>query len=406
MRNGNGHGYQDSQPLHVGINAQLVTFGQSYRNAGVSRYTLSLLAGLCELSSSEQQYTAFVNAEEARIAGSPLAERESLQLVVSGPPSAGVLRRIQWEQMVLPGELRRRKVEVFHSPVNVLPAWVPCPSVVTVHDLAFLRYPQYFRPAQRTYQRIFTRYSVKRATRVIAVSEATKGDLVECFHLAPDRVTVVYPVVDDDFQPCQDTGTLDSFRASHRLPDRYILFLGTLEPRKNIIGLLEAYARLRQLDAQAPQLIIAGATGWYYSTIYARVQELNLEAQVTFAGFVSREEQPLWYAAAELFVYPSAYEGFGIPVAEALACGTPTITSSVSSLPEAGGTVAVQVNPSDSKALAYAMQGSLADRAARPRTLFLGPKWTRRFSSRRAANACAQIYEEAARSGRPGQLGR
>jgi glycosyltransferase involved in cell wall biosynthesis len=406
MRNGNRHGDQDSQSLHVGINAQLVTFGQSYRNAGVSRYTCSLLAGLCELSSSAQHYTAFVNAaEEAGIPGSALAERENLQLVVSGP-SAGVLRRIQWEQLVLPRELRRRQVEVFHSPVNVLPAWVPCPTVVTVHDLAFLRYPQYFRPAQRTYQRIFTRYSVKQATRVIAVSEATKRDLVECFHLAPDRVAVVYPVVDEDFQPCQDTKTLGAFRARHRLPERYILFLGTLEPRKNIIGLLEAYAQLRQLDAQTPHLVIAGAPGWYYSTIYARVQELNLEAKVTFAGFVSREEQPLWYAAAELFVYPSAYEGFGIPVAEALACGTPTITSCVSSLPEAGGTVAVQVNPSDSNALAYAMQGSLADKAARPRTLFLGPKWTRRFSSLRAASACAQIYEEAARSGSPGQQGR
>jgi glycosyltransferase involved in cell wall biosynthesis len=407
---GNGTGYSElaSQSLHVGINAQLVTFGPSYRNAGVSRYTYTLLAGLSELSSSNQRYTAFVNAaQEAGIAGSPLAKRNSsLQLVVSGPPSSSALRRIQWEQLALPGELKRRQIEVFHSPVNVLPSWVPCPSVVTVHDLAFWRYPQYFRPAQRTYQRIFTGYSVRRASRVIAVSEATKRDLVECFHLSPDRIAVVYPVVDDDFQPCQDAGALTAFRARQELPERYILFLGTLEPRKNIIGLLEAYARLRQLDAQAPQLVIAGAPGWYYSTIYTRVERLNLEAHVRFTGFVSRTEQPLWYAASELFVYPSAYEGFGIPVAEALACGTPTITSSVSSLPEAGGTIAVQVNPSDSQALAYAMQSILTDRAARPRALFLGPKWTRRFSWLRAATACAQIYEEAARSGRPDQQGR
>jgi glycosyltransferase involved in cell wall biosynthesis len=395
----------DSQPLHVGINAQLVTFGSSYRNAGVSRYTSSLLIGLSELSTPAQHYTAFVNAaEEEGMADSPLANRGSrLRLVVSGSPSDNPLRRIQWEQLVLPGELKRRKIEVFHSPVNVLPAQVPCASVVTVHDLAFIRYPQYFRPARRTYQRIFTRQSVRRATRVIAVSEATKRDLIESFHLAPDRIVVVYPVVDDDFQPCQDAEALAAFRARQGLPERYILFLGTIEPRKNIVGLLEAYARLRQLDERAPQLVIAGAPGWYYSAIYAQVQALNLQTYVTFAGFVSRTEQPLWYAAADLFVYPSAYEGFGIPVAEALACGTPTITSSVSSLPEAGGPVAVQVNPGDWQALAYAMQGSLADRAARARALFLGPKWTRRFSCLRAASACAQIYEEAARSGRPGQ---
>jgi glycosyltransferase involved in cell wall biosynthesis len=405
MRTGNGQGALDSQSLHVGINAQLVTFGRSYRNAGVSRYTFTLLTGLSELSGFGQRYTVFVNtAEAAGMADSPLTQQgSSLQLIVSGPTSGNAVRRIQWEQLVLPVELKRRRVEVFHSPVNVLPAHVPCPTVVTVHDLAFLRYPQYFRPAQRTYQRIFTRNSVKRATRVIAVSEATKRDLVDCFHLAPDRIAVVYPVVDDDFHPCQDAETLGEFRARQGLPERYILFLGTLEPRKNIVGLLEAYARLRQLDAQAPRLVIAGAPGWYYSTIYARVQELNLEEHVSFVGFVSRAEQPLWYAAAELFVYPSTYEGFGLPVAEALACGTPTITSSASSLPEAGGPVAAQVNPSDWQALAYAMQGSLADRAARRRALFLGPEWSRRFSCLRAASACAQIYEEAARSGRPGR---
>jgi glycosyltransferase involved in cell wall biosynthesis len=258
------------------------------------------------------------------------------------------------------------------------------------------------------YQRVFTSRSVRRATRVIAVSEATKRDLVEYFHLAPDAIAVVYPVVDEDFQPCLDLERLRAFRARHQLPDRYILFLGTLEPRKNILSLVEAYARLRSLDPQAPRLIVAGARGWYFEDIFERVKALALEPYITFAGYISREEQPLWYAASELFVYPSIYEGFGIPVAEALACGIPTITSNVSSLPEAGGTVALQVTPDDPVALACAMQGSLADETARPRALSEGPRWTERFSRLRAATACAQIYQDAAGAPRVtlGQLGR
>src|SRR5579885_784023 len=228
------------------------------------------------------------------------------------------------------------------------------------------------------------------------------------FQVTPERVVVIPPVVDDDFRPCEDQQTLAAFRARYQLPDRYILFLGTLEPRKNITGLLEAYARLRTLDPAAPHLVLAGAKGWYYDAIFERIRALHLEPAITFAGYVSREEQPLWYAASELFVYPSVYEGFGMPVAEALACGTPTITSNRSSLPEAGGPVAVQVDPDDWQALAYAMQGSLADGAARLRALREGPRWAQRFSRLQAANACAQVYEAAAQSAgkHPGQRGR
>jgi glycosyltransferase involved in cell wall biosynthesis len=393
-----------SPPLHIAINAQLVSFSKSYRNAGVSRYTYSLLLGLREVSGS-QRYTAFIPAGEVEAAlASPLgADPSRLQLVPAGGGSlSSPLQRVWWEQRVLPSELRQRGVQVFHSPVNVLPARLHCASVVTVHDLAFIRYPQYFRASRRMYQRAFTSRSVRRATRVIAVSEATKRDLVEYFHITPEMIAVVYPVVDEDFQPCVDIERLRAFRALHQLPEHYILFLGTLEPRKNIIGLLEGYARLRRLDTEAPRLVLAGARGWYFEDIFARVRALALEPYITFAGYISREEQPLWYAASELFVYPSVYEGFGIPVAEALACGIPTITSNVSSLPEAGGTVALQVNPDDPEALACAMQSSLANETARSRALALGPRWTERFSRVRAASACAQIYQDAAWAPRRG----
>jgi len=216
-------------------------------------------------------------------------------------------------------------------------------------------------------------------------------------------VRVIYPAIDPDFRPITDPAARAAFRAEHDLPERYILFLGTLEPRKNLPVLLDAYARLRALDPSAPRLVIAGGKGWYYQSVFERARTLGLEGHITFAGYVSRREQPLWYSCAELFVYPSIYEGFGLPVVEALACGTPTVTSTVSSMPEAGGDVAVLVDPSDRDALAHAVQGVLADPGVRDRTLREGPAWASRFSVARMAEAYVDVYREAADAGHAGR---
>jgi glycosyltransferase involved in cell wall biosynthesis len=382
--------------LRIAINAQLVSFSRSYRNAGVSRYTYTLLDGLSH-TTADLSYTAFVNNGEASAAAnSPLGASGRIHLLTSSWPTARPQQRILWEQLALPGELRRQRADVFHSPVNILPERVPCASVVTVHDLAFVHYPQYFRPARRMYQRTFTARSVRRATRIVAVSESTKRDLIERFGAPEEHVRVIYPAIDDDFRPVEDPHVLAEFRTRHNLPERYILFLGTLEPRKNLVGLVEAYARLRAMDPYAPQLVLAGAKGWYFQSVFERVQSLGLQRSITFAGYVVREEQPLWYAAAEMFVYPSFYEGFGIPVAEALASGAPTITSSVSSMPEAGGPISSLVDPKDTEALAYAMRDVLSDPTARGRLHAEGPRWSARFSVARMAAAYTDVYRDAA----------
>lgn len=386
----------DSPTLQVAINAQLVSFGTTYRNAGVSRYTYTLLSGLAHASAA-QRYTAFVNMGELAAAqASPAVQGGRVRPVGGGWRTSNPAARVLWEQGMLPGALRRMGADVFHSPVNVLPARLPCASVVTVHDLAFMRYPQHFRPARRIYQRIFTRRSVRAATRVVAVSESTRRDLIECFGATPGQIRVIYPAIDSDFRPQDDPALRSAFRAKHNLPERYILFLGTIEPRKNLLVLLDAYARLRATLPEAPPLVIAGAKGWYFDAVFDRARTLGLERSITFAGYVARGEQPLWYASAELFVYPSVYEGFGMPIAEALACGTPTITSSVSSLPEAGGDLAVTVDPSDAQGLAHAMQSVLTADDVRRRARLEGPVWAERFSAARMADAYVDVYREAA----------
>ena len=394
--------------LCVGINAQLVSFGSTYRNAGVSRYTYTLLDGLSRLETN-QSYAAFINKTESAAANeSPLAGSSKMRLLSSTWATGRPERRIAWEQLALPMQLRRERIDVFHSPVNVLPERVPCAAVVTVLDLAFERYPEYFRPARRRYQHTFTQRSAHAATLVVTVSESTKRDLVERYAVSDERVRVIPPAIDADFQPVDDPRRLADFRVKHGLPERYLLFLGTLEPRKNLLTLVEAYAYLRQELPDAPQLILAGGKGWYYQAVLERIQALHLEQHITLAGYIAREDQPLWYAGAELFVYPSVYEGFGLPIAEALACGTPTVTSNVSSMPEAGGPVAIQVAPDDYRGLAHAMRGILLDTSVRQRTRIEGPRWTSRFSVARMAAAYAEVYREAAELGsvRSGKRGR
>lgn len=388
--------------LRVGINAHLVSFEQTYRNAGVSRYTYTLLDGLSR-GAARQHYTVFVNRAAIGTATvEALTASGRIEAVAGSMPTRRPMQRVLWEQTKLPAELRRGHVDVFHSPVNVLPLRLPCPSVVTVLDLAFIHYPQYFRPTRRAYQRTFTTRSARRATLVVTIAESTKRDLVERFAAPSDHVRVIYPAIDADYQPVIDPVLRASFRARLHLPERYILYLGTLEPRKNLLTLIEAYATLRALDADAPPLILAGAKGWYYQEVFDRVRSLGLERNVSFAGYVSREDQPLWYSCADLFVYPSIYEGFGLPVVEALACGTPTVTSNVSSLPEAGGDVALLVDPGSQDALAHAMREVLANPTMRPRMVEVGPQWARKFSPARMADEYADVYREAAERGGSG----
>src|SRR5262249_40423202 len=149
--------------------------------------------------------------------------------------------------------------------------------------------------------------SVGRASRIVAVSESTKHDLEETLSAPIERTDVIYPGIASDFQPIRDNERLAAFRAAHNLPERYLLFLGTLEPRKNLVGLVEAYALLRQQHEDTPTLVIAGAKGWYYEELFERIKSLNVQDAITFAGYVAREEQPLWYSGAVAFVYPSLY---------------------------------------------------------------------------------------------------
>jgi glycosyltransferase involved in cell wall biosynthesis len=286
---------------------------------------------------------------------------------------------------------------VLHSPANVLPEFLPrgCAGVVTLHDLAFLRMPEVLTRPKRVYHRTFTVRSLRRADQIIAVSESTRSDIIELLGLAPQRVTTVYPCLDERFQQKVEAHEIQAFRERYGLAEGFLLYMGTLEPRKNVPTLLEAYARLRQKSGTSLKLVLAGGKGWLYDAIFARVQQLGLEEAVFFPGYVNDADQLLWYHAASAFAYPSLYEGFGLPVAEALACGIPVVTSSVSSLPEAGAGIALTVEPQDVEAMAEALEKALLDVTYQAECRTQAPAILQRFSPEMLVQKTIAAYEQA-----------
>ncbi len=383
--------------MHIGINAQLLSFSQNYRNGGVSRYIRYLLTELAKRP-GQHEYTVFVNGLDVVERLDALTAHHPQITYISSPWSESQpAARIGWEQFTLPSLIRQKQIAVLHSPVNVLPERLPhsCAGVVTLHDLAFLRFPNVLTRAKRAYHRIFTLRSIRKAAVVIAVSESTKQDAVELVGIPPERVQTVYTCLDTRFVQRPAEETVQAFREKQGLTEGYLLYLGTLEPRKNIPTLIEAFARLRKIYGRSEKLVLAGGKGWLYDAIFDRVRQLGLESEVIFPGYVEDTEQALWYAAAEVFVYPSLYEGFGIPVTEALACGTPVVTSNVSSLPEAGFDIALTVEPFNVEAMATALHTALTDEALRQTCRVMAPLVAEKFSAQRMVEQTLRVYEQA-----------
>jgi glycosyltransferase involved in cell wall biosynthesis len=371
--------------MHVALNAQLLSLDRTYRGAGINTYIHQLLRHLGQ-SGAPHRCTVFLNERRFTAEGLVLHHTHWL----TSRPAV----RILWEQLALPGILRRSTVDLLHAMAFVAPTRAPCPFVVTIYDLSFLRQKEAFRPFNRWYLSRFTRISAQRARRIIAISESTKRDIVQFLNVSPERVDVIYCGVDSNFRRLS-ADQVDRFRCERGLPDRFVLYVGTLEPRKNLDRLIRAYGRWRAGDPTAPQLVVAGAKGWYYGEVFRAVQAMGLVDHVTFPGYLPYDELPLWYNAAALFVYPSLFEGFGLPVLEAMACGTPVICSNTASLPEVAGDAALLLAPGDERGLAEAMRAAWGDAGLRQQMSERGEARACLFSWDRTARQTVQTYERA-----------
>lgn len=368
---------------HIAINAHLLSGQDSYRSAGVHQYIVHLLRHLGGIDGGVR-FTAFLGADGPK-------PTSRLRLLRSRWRTRRPAVRVLWEQGLQPRLLGQIGADLAHGPVFVGPLLAPCPFVTTLHDLSFIRLPHLFRPANRLYLTVMTRLSARRARRLIAVSEHTASEAARLLGIPRDKVDVVYHGVDSEFRPLPGP-EVAAFRERRGLPRRFVLFVGTLEPRKNLTRLIEAFGRVT--DGRT-KLVLVGGKGWLCEGVFAKVEELDLGGAVMFPGYVRSEELPFWYNAAMALAYPSLYEGFGMPVTEAQACGTPVLTSSTSSLPEAAGDAAALVDPHDVDAIASGLNQILGDEALRQSLSERGLVHAQAFKWPRTARLTTVVYRQA-----------
>jgi glycosyltransferase involved in cell wall biosynthesis len=368
--------------MHIGLNAHLLSGRKGYRAAGIHGYIYHTLTHLAAVAPDDWQWTVLLGGGNPHTF--PGLEARHAPFATDSP-----IARIVWEQAIQPVALRR--FDLYHALAFVSPVIQPAPSVVTVYDLSFIHYPQVLSAARRAYLRAFTAWSCRRARRVIAISHSTAQDVHESLGIPMEKIDVAPAGYDQSqFYPYPPE-QVAAFRAAQGLPDDFLLFVGTLEPRKNLTTLLDAYAQL-PAESRLP-LVLAGGKGWDYAPIFERIERYKLD--VRLPGFLPAEALPLWYNSATAFVYPSVFEGFGLPVLEAMACGTPVVISDASSLPEVAGDAGLRVPPHDVSAWVAALGQAMHDRQWRTDAARRGLTEAKRYDWRATARQTVASYQRA-----------
>ncbi len=268
--------------------------------------------------------------------------------------------KIFWEQLFLPISLWKNNVNIYHAPGFVLPLFKSenIKYVVTVADMTFFSHPQYHMAKKNFYFQQLIPYSLQKAEKIIVISESTRNDIIKITKINPAKIQTIHLGVDDIFEK-KKKAACQHIQGKYGIKHPYILFVGMLEPRKNIEGLIKAFS---SAERKGYRLVIVGKKGWMYESIFALIKKLNIEEEIIFTGYVPDEELPYLYSAATCFVYPSFYEGFGIPVIEAMACGCPVITSRNSSLQEIAGAAAILIDPYNVGSIKKAIESCVMDK--------------------------------------------
>ncbi|NTU83750.1 MAG: glycosyltransferase family 4 protein [Chloroflexales bacterium] len=364
----------------------------AWQGAGIGRYTRELIRAVVGLDQG-LRYTLFYAAGGLPTTSLYLADLRALCAAnpnVRARPIPLTPRQltILWQRLRLPlrAELLAGPIDILHAPDFVLPP-TRARALLTVHDLTFLVRPECAEAGLRRYLSRAVPRALRRADMVLVDSRATAGDLARLLGVGGPRVRLVYPGVDPRFRPLP-AAEAEPARAALGLPEQFLLFVGTLEPRKNLPRLIEGFA-LADLPAEV-QLVIVGRKGWLYEEVFAMVGRLGLGARVRFLDFVDDARLPALYNLARAFVYPSLYEGFGLPALEAMACGAPVVTAAVSSLPEVVGDAAVLVDPLSVESIATGIRRALAQG---PGLRAGGPPQASRFTWEAAARALLGCYQ-------------
>jgi len=298
-----------------------------------------------------------------------------------------------WDFVRFPRLLRKLGVDAAIFPKNVVPFFTGCVNYVVVHDLAyFVPELDAYRWLDTAYMRRFLPRSMHRARAIFAVSEHTKADIVRFTGCDPAKIHVTYEAAEARYRRVEDAECLQKVRRTYRLPEHFVLYTGSLSPRKNTKRLLEAFARIR--DKVPHQLVLTGSKSWKDRSVYEAIDRLGLAGRIEQLGYVGAEDMPALYSLADVYAYPSLYEGFGLPVLEAMQCGCPVVASTATSIPEVAGEAAISFDPLDVDSIAEAMHRVLTDPATRDKLVASGARRAAEFSWRRCAEAMWRTIRE------------
>jgi len=369
-------------PIYVDISAAV------HRRAGLGRYAESLTRAL--VATDSDRYALFYNRERGV---EPLAGLEDL------PTRTVALGYKPWRMLVWLGQLARigfdrllPGAELFHATEHLLLPLRSIPTVLTVHDLIFRHLPTHHKPLNRWYLNAGLPLYCRRATHIIAISECTRRDLIAAYGLPPEKITVIHEAADPRFRP-QPPEAIAAVRARYVLPDRYLIFVGTIEPRKNLKRLLTVFEAIHA-QGLSDGLVIVGRRGWLYDDFFAALERSPARDAVILPGYVRDEDLPALYAGAQALAFPSLYEGFGLPVLEAMACGTPVTCSNTSSLPEVAGDAALMLDPTNTTAITDALNRLLTDASLRADMREQGLRRAAQFTWDRTAQKTLTVYRQ------------
>lgn len=303
--------------------------------------------------------------------------------------------RIGWMQMRAAAALESLRPDVAHFTNAMIPFGSPVPTVVTVHDMSLRLYPRCHPVRRLLLNRPLMHVAIRRATAIVTVSHSARRDLLRLHGVPPDRVSVVHEAASPVFRPIADRARLDDIRARYSLPERFILYVGTIEPRKNLMRLMTAFANARKA-AVRHHLVCVGPYGWASRDLSGHIERLGIRDAVHFTGYVPFEDLPAIYNLGDFLAFPSLYEGFGLPVVEAMASGIPVLTSNTSSLREIAGDAAATIDPTDTDAMSAAIHRLATDSDLRRELSDLGLRRARRFSWTQTAREMLAVYHRAA----------
>jgi len=300
-------------------------------------------------------------------------------------------QRFWWDQVVLPGRAAAEKVDILHQPAFSAPVLYRGKVVVTVHDLVAIFFGQEIPFFSRQYFGRWMPFSYRFADHIIAISENTKRDIVRTLGIPQERITVIYEAAPEHYQPVKNVSQLKRITKRYQTGEQYLLHIGTLNPRKNLSFLIEIFAELIKSNPRL-NLVISGKAGWYYEGLFRQVDQLGLSGRVKFIGYVPEADKPALLSGAYAFVFPSRYEGFGLPVLEAMACGAPVVAANVSAIPEVVGKGGVLLPLSGRDAWVKALR-RIGRPSFRSKLVASGQKQARKFSWRKAAEQTVAVYE-------------